>query len=74
MSAKPTDSDDVRRTYLNYSLFTINSSLERSEIFGDERISTGILNCDKRVVESDHYKTDGLSKINDKNEKVLLAA
>ena len=46
----------------------------RNYISGDERISTGILNCDKRVVESDHYKTDGLSKINDKNEKVLLAA
>ena len=59
---------------VQFSSFILHSSLERSEIYGDERISTGILNCDKRVVESDHYKTDGLSKINDKNEKVLLAA
>ena len=43
-------------------------------MYGDERISTGILNCDKRVVESGHYKTDGLLKINDKDNKVLLAA
>ena len=64
----------MRQHPLNSSLFIIHSSLERSDIFGDERISTGILNCDKRAVESDHYKTDGLSKINDKNEKVLLAA
>ena len=31
VSAKPTDLNNVRRTYLNYSLFTVNSSFERSE-------------------------------------------
>ena len=31
VSAKPTDLNHVRRTYRNYSLFTITYSLERSE-------------------------------------------
>ena len=42
-------------------------------IYGDERISTGILNPDKRAVEWRHYKSHNL-KITDNNKTVLAAA
>ena len=42
-------------------------------IYGDERISTGILNPDKRAVEWHHYKSHNL-KITDNNKTVLAAA
>ena len=47
--------------------------LNRNYIFGDERISTGILNPDKRAVEWHHYKSHNF-KITDNNKTVLAAA
>jgi hypothetical protein len=55
---------------LHYSLFSIHLS---EAIYGDERISTGILNPDKRAVEWHHYKSHNL-KITDNNKTVLAAA
>lgn len=51
---------------------TIISRLPKE--FGDERISTGILHRDKRVAVGYRFKQPQFMKINDKDQKVLLAA
>ena len=42
--------------------------------YGDERISTGILNRDKRAAVWYRLKQPQFIKLNDKDSKVLLAA
>ena len=61
---------------MNNSFFTIIPNYAfriPNYIPGDERISTGILNPDKRAVEWHHYKSHNL-KITDNNKTVLAAA
>lgn len=41
--------------------------------YGDERISTGLLNLGQRVVELHHFKSNTL-KLTDNNKTVLKAA
>ena len=55
------------------SLLLLTSYFERKRIYGDERISTGILNHDKRVEARCRFKNRNVLKINDKNTTLQAA-